>query len=123
MPVLVREQDALTAELPTVVQNLLNILGGPNVAVIGGVSKTSAVADWARGEREPKSQDQEVRLRVALRLALILKQRFGDKTVRAWFLGANHELEDESPIAVLVHGETGAVQKPLLTAARAFIQL
>ena len=119
-----RETERVVAEpLPEVVRRLVDTLGGPNVAVIGGVSKTSAVAEWIRGEREPKSEDREMRLRLGLQLALIIKARHGDKTVRAWFLGANHRLGDEMPIALLARAVLGDVQRKLLAAARAFVDL
>jgi hypothetical protein len=109
--------------LPDVVRSLVCILGGPNVAVIGGVTKTSALAEWIRGDREPKSQDREMRLRLALQLAVTIKARHGDKTVRAWFLGANHRLGDEMPIALVARAPLAEVQRDLLAAARAFVDL
>jgi hypothetical protein len=99
------------------------ILGGPGVAIIGGVSKTSAVGEWMRGERAPRSENREQRLRLALRLALVIKERFGDETVRAWFMGANHRLDDEMPIALLAKLPLKKISKPLLGAARGFIQI
>ena len=65
------DERVLGMELPSVVSELVAHLGGANVAIIGGVSKTSLVAEWMRGVR-PKSEDRAMRLRLALRLALIV---------------------------------------------------
>jgi hypothetical protein len=116
------DEGVLGMELPAVVSELVAHLGGPNVAIIGGVSKTSLVAEWMRGGR-PKSEDRAMRLRLALRLALIVGSRFSDESVRAWFWGANQRLDDEAPIAVIADLPLRKIQKDLLGAARGFVQM
>jgi hypothetical protein len=116
--------DQVTAEeFPKVVQRLVDILGGPNVAYLGGVTRTSALAEWIRGERAPKSEDRENRLRLALQLSLIIKERFSDKSVRAWFWGANRRFEDNAPIAILGTQSLIKVQSALIGAANEFVSL
>ncbi|MBV8749589.1 MAG: hypothetical protein JO103_07730 [Candidatus Eremiobacteraeota bacterium] len=110
-----------SAPLPSVVEQLVAVLGGPNVAVIGDVRATSAVGEWIRGAREPRG-DREQRLRLALQAALTIRERHGDKTVRAWFLGANHRLDDHMPITVIATSrDLGEMQRTVLAAARAFV--
>src|ERR1700761_7286610 len=77
-----RDREVLAMDLASVVKELVAVLGGPNVAVIGGVSKTSLVAEWGRGVR-PKSEDRAVRLRLALRLSRIIGARYSPEVVRA----------------------------------------
>ncbi|MEA2689816.1 MAG: hypothetical protein QOJ39_3673 [Candidatus Eremiobacteraeota bacterium] len=115
-------EHVLAMELALVVRELVTILGGPNVAVIGGVRNTSLVSDWMQGKSRPKNQDREMKLRLALRLARIVGRRFANETVRAWFRGADDLLDDEAPIGLLAERPHAEIQKGLLVAARAFVQ-
>lgn len=115
------EEQVFGMAFDQVVGELVECLGGPNVALIGGVSKTSLVADWIRGGR-PKSDERAMRLRLALRLARILLSRFSSESVRAWFWGANRRLDDEAPIAVIAQRPLQEIQKDLLGAARWAVQ-
>lgn len=109
----------LTMSFAAVVRELVDWLGGPSVALIGDVTKTSLVAKWVKGGL-PKTEDRERRLRLALRLARIVGSRFSPESVRAWFWGANRRLDDETPIAVITELPLKDVQKTLLAAARGF---
>jgi hypothetical protein len=115
------DEQVLGMAFPDVVRELVDVLGAPNVALIGGVSKTSLVADWLKGTR-PKSDDRAMRVRLALRLARIVRSRFACESVQAWFWGANRRLDDEAPIAVLSDQPFRDIQRPLLGAAREFVQ-
>jgi len=116
-------EEVLAEPMTSVVGQLVDILGGPTVAVIGGVTKTSAVGEWMRGQRAPRSEDREMRLRLALQVALTIKERpHTDKTVRAWFLGANQRLNDSMPVTVIASSEDlGEMQRSVLEAARGFV--
>ena len=104
------------------VDELVWALGGKNVALIGGVTRTSAVAEWRRGI--PPRGDREHRLRLAWQITAILRQRYDPPTIRAWFWGAKDQFADEAPIAMLSAAdavELLKLQAPLLRAARAAI--
>jgi hypothetical protein len=112
----------LVMELAPVVHELVGVLGGPDVAVIGGVGSTGLVSDWMNGRARPKTHDREMKLRLALRLTRILRARFRPEAVRAWFWAADDRLDDEAPIGLLTQQPHSEIQKPLLIAARAFVQ-
>lgn len=120
--VLERTEDVLATDLTQVVAQLVDILGARAVALIGGVNHTRLVRDWMDGTRRPKSEDREHRLRLALRVARSLDARFGASTVRAWFWGANRQLDDEMPIAVLAKRPLDEC-KQIIVAAEAFAQI
>jgi len=110
------------AKFSDVVRDLATVLGGRTVAVIGGVNKTSAVGEWMRGERTPRGVDAERRLRLAYQVVSILRDRLGDdETVRAWMLGANWHLKDQSPIAVIARGPIDQAAKAVLGTTREFV--
>lgn len=113
-------EEAALREMPTVVQDLVDLLGGPSVAVLGGVKQTRMVGSWIRDGVQPRP-DAEIRLRLAERVAAILRSRFSDKSVRAWFFGANHWLDDEIPLAVIATGDQAEAARNVLGAARAAI--
>jgi len=117
------EYEALVRTLPEAVRELACVLGGRTVAVIGGVNKTSAVGEWMRGERVPRGADAEQRLRLALQVVLILRERgLDDATIRAWMLGIHWRLKDESPIALIARGALDKVSKLVLADAREYVQ-
>jgi hypothetical protein len=113
---------ATVAEFRDVARELTGVLGGPNVAFIGGVRRTATVSEWIAGA-DPSNDEREQRLRLALRLVLILKPRFGQKTIRAWFLGANRALGLDAPIAVLATRPPTESAKALILAAEAALEL
>jgi len=106
-----------------VVAELVAILGRHNVAAIGRAPRTSVVADWINAKQPAPHADVEARLRLALRLLRIIQTRFSGSTASAWLQGANPELDDELPIALVAVAPLSKVQKELLNAARAFVQM
>jgi len=108
---------------PEVVAELTTILGRHNVAAIGGAKRTSVVADWISAKRTARDPESDARLRFALRLARIIGSRFSKSSVSAWFQGANPDLDDELPIALVAIAPLDEVQMRLLAAARAFVQI
>lgn len=99
-----------------VVSELVDLLGATTVAVIGGVTETRAVQQWANG-REPQRAHT---LRFALQIATMIAT-LGDKhVIRAWFHGSNPRLEDRTPMMMLRERPLTEVQGPLIAAVRAF---
>jgi len=114
------EASALRA-FPTIVHDLVSILGVRAVGVLGGVSQSRMVSGWIGGTK-PRGE-AESRLRLAMRAASILRERLPDEAVRAWFLGSNHNLEDETPLTLVATGDLGTDSKRVLNAARATLSL
>ncbi len=114
---------AMLADVRDLVRDLAKVLGGQAVAVIGGVKQTRMVGAWIRGENQPQP-DRLNRLRLAAKVAAILSARFSPDAVRAWFMGANHRLDDEMPLALIAMSDNvAATSKDVLSAARATLAL
>ena len=105
---------SITRPIAEVASDLQSTLGQRLAAVIVGVADAKAVGRWARKERAPHS-DTETRLRAALRVVLLLRERYAPETVRAWFGGMNPLLNDRAPALVL-----DANPEEVLEAAREF---
>lgn len=110
---------AMTLKSVEVVRELTGILGSKVVALIGGVKDTRSVRAWLRNDSPPSNLDA---LRLALRVADIIRTRDRDDVVRAWFGGTNQMLDGKNPaLFVARHYEQYADQRKILDAARAFI--
>ncbi len=95
---------------------LQDVLGQKLVAHMAGVADPKTVGRWARGERTPRN-DAEHRLREAYRIFQLLLTQESPHTVRAWFVGLNPQLDDESPASAIGEGRT----RDALVAAKAFL--
>ena len=102
-----REAHRTTVEssMADIVGFLQEVLGQKLVAYIAGVSDPKAVARWASGDRTPRNASEE-RLRGAYQVFQMLNTEEASHTIRAWFLGLNPQLGDESPAAALHEGRT-----------------
>jgi len=94
---------------------LLRILGKHLLALIVGRDSRS-VARWAAGENHP-GHVEERKLRNAFQIFELLASVESDHTVRAWFMGMNPQLNDDSPAEALAAERF----QDVAAAARAFI--
>jgi len=107
---------AMEIPIQEVVTELVDRLGAPLVAVIGGVGETRAVLQWTKS-RTPQRPNV---LRFALQLATMIA-RMGDyEMARAWFEGSNPQLDDAVPALILRDRPLADVQSNLMAAARSF---
>jgi hypothetical protein len=109
--------EAMGLPVEEVVTQLVGLLGATTVAVIGGVKETRAVQQWQTGSREPQRPHA---LRFALQLALMIASHASRSLARAWFHGANPQLDDRVPLVLLRDEPLEKVQVPLMVAVRAF---
>ena len=100
-----------------VVRELSLSLGATMVATIGGVKETRAVHQWMI-DRDPQRPHV---LRFALQIALMLTSRADREFTQAWFHAANPRLDDRIPMLLLRDLPLDEIQRPLLNAARAFV--
>ena len=107
---------AMEMPIQAVVTELVDLLGAPLVAVIGGVSETRAVTQWA-SNRSPQRPNV---LRFALQIATMIARTKDRELARAWFEGSNPYLEDGVPALLLRDKPLADIQGNLMTAARAF---
>lgn len=106
---------AMRVDVHTVAQFLQETLGQRITAVACGLKDPKTIGRWARGE-VPRSEEAERRLRDLFHVTRILLLHDTDRTARAWILGANPQLDDQSPLERLHAGDFRSV----LEAARAF---
>jgi hypothetical protein len=95
---------------------LQEVLGQKLVAHIAGVSDPRSVARWTAGERAPRAE-YEQHLRCAYQTFQLLLAEESSQTVRAWFLGLNPQLDDQSPAECIREGDF----RNVLLAAKAFL--
>jgi hypothetical protein len=95
---------------------LQGVLGTKLVARIVGVNDSKTITRWAKGERAPRD-DNEQRLRDTYLVFRTLTEAESQYTIRAWFVGLNPVLGDESPAMALREGRT----REVLLAAKAFL--
>ena len=93
---------------------LSRVLGRQLVGLIVG-KDARTVLRWNAGETKPAAP-QERKLRDSYQIYLTLAAVEGDHTIRAWFMGMNPQLDDESPAEVIAAGRA----KDVMAAARAF---
>ena len=101
------------------VARLRGMLGAKLVAYLGSVRETRAVRQWAEGTRTP-SPDVVNRLRMAYRIAALLRENDSAAVVQAWFQGMSPRLDDVAPARLLREGELDQVGPSVLASARAF---
>lgn len=107
--------DALQLSPQDVSSELARVLGRQLLGVI--VDKGArTIHRWIADESKPSLEDER-RLRNAYQVYLLLASVEGDHTVRAWFMGMNPQLEDESPADALAADRA----REVMSAARAFV--
>lgn len=111
---------AVRAPFPEVAARLREVLGPKLTAYLGSVKETRAVNQWADEGREP-SESTQLRLRLALQVALMIATADDAAVTRAWFQGMNPQLDDRSPARLLREGDLDEVGPEVLGAARAFL--
>ena len=104
------------ASVAAIAAFLQDVLGQKLVAYMAGVSDPKTVGRWAKGDREPRGA-AEHRLREAYTIFQLLQTKESPHTVRAWFVGLNPQLDDESPAKAMSEGRT----RDALVAAKSFL--
>lgn len=108
---------SVQASLSDIAAFLQENFGQKLVAHMVGVQDPKSVGRWATGQRVPKNPEYELRLRTIHQVFTLLAEAEAPDTVRAWFVGLNPQLGDESPAAAIGEGRL----KDVLGAARAFL--
>lgn len=98
-----------------VARRLVNHLGATAVAVLSGSKDAKAPYRWMKTTTPTASASE--RLRTAHRVWQMLADGENEHTARAWFVGSNPLLGEQSPLLVLREGRCTEVLK----AATAFL--
>ena len=114
-------EESVRLPTPELVERLRDLLGAKLVAYVGSVRETRAVRQWSDAA-DPRTPSADVvnRLRLAYRIAALLRERDSATVVQAWFQGMNPRLDDVAPARLLREGDLDQVGPEVLAAARAF---
>lgn len=91
-------------------------LGQRLTARITNINDARQVGKWANGTSVPR-QEAEERLRAALQVFQLIQDAESLYTARAWMIGMNPQLQDESPLTVIADGRF----RDVMVAARAYV--
>lgn len=108
-------QAALSTDTAALISDLADHLGYNLVAHMAGSSHRQDVYRWARRGVEPRSKAY-TRLLTAYRAYHMIAETHDPDTARAWLIGANPRLAEDSPADRIREGDYLAV----ITAAQAF---
>ena len=108
---------AIVQPTPQVAGELQQLLGQKLVAFMVRVDDPKTIGRWASEKHLPRDIDVERRLRDTYQVFRLLLTKESPYTVRAWFVGLNPQLNDESPATAIREGRSRAV----FVAARAFL--
>lgn len=97
------------------VEALISKLGTRLVCFVVGKDK-STITRWKASE-SPLPLEASQALRTIYQVFRLLESSESDHTIRAWFIGMNPQLDDESPLEAVQKGQ----HKEVMAAARAFL--
>lgn len=109
-------RETTEASIDDVVRFLQELFGQKLVAIMAGVSDPKSVGRWASKETTPRTEADR-RLRDTSVIVRLLLTEESPHTVRAWFVGLNPQLDDESPAHAISKGRT----RDALVAAKSYL--
>lgn len=92
-------REATRKPVREIATELQDALGQRLVAYGCAIRSPKLVGRWATGEHDPRD-DAAARLRMLYRVYFLLREdgEYDDATIRAFLLGSNPDLDDETPI-------------------------
>ena len=108
-------RSTVTSTIADVAMYLQEVLGQKLVAYLADVSGPKTVGRWASGAQHPRP-DAEQRLRAAYQVFAFLQSGDSAHTARAWLIGLNPQLDDESPVTAIRDGRL----RDVMTAAKSY---
>lgn len=101
-----------------ITRKLEQVLSRRLTAVIAGVKDGKTIARWASDDTTEIQYNKEQRLRMTFQIVLLLLgSQDSPQMVKAWFIGLNPQLGDESPAEVIRKGQL----QEAWNAAQAFV--
>lgn len=89
---------------------------GPHLTAYIAEKNVSTIARWAKGEQKPPGDRIERRMRETYRIFQILTTTDSNHVARAWLIGMNPQLDEETPADALREDKL----RDVLAAAKAF---
>lgn len=115
-PTAAAHQKAVTFEVKDIARYLQEAFGQKLVAYMAGVADPKRVGLWAQGSQLPRDE-AERHLRAAFQIFHLILAQDSAHVTRAWFIGMNPQLDDDSPAEAIREGRL----KEALAAARVFV--
>lgn len=109
-------KQAVNLEIAEVAGYLQENLGQRLTALLAGLSDPKGVGRWARGENRPQPP-MDRRLREAYQVFHVVQSVESPHTARAWFIGLNPQLDEESPAEAIAKDRF----REVMAAARSFV--
>ncbi|MER7540078.1 XRE family transcriptional regulator [Streptomyces sp. NPDC097704] len=110
-------QASTEVSIAEIAQFLQDTFSQRTVAFIAGIRDAKQVGRWCREVNAPRV-DSEVRLRTAFQIFRYIEECENRHIARAWMLGMNPQLEDDSPLQALAEDRFNDV----MAAARSYRQ-
>jgi hypothetical protein len=101
---------------------LLETIGARFTTAAVGLADARTVRRWRDDQLEPREHDVTARLAILFRLMRAVTDVYSPAVAAAFLRSANPQLDDASPLLTLRDGDPDVVQRPLLAAARAFLE-
>jgi hypothetical protein len=101
---------------------LLDSIGARFITAAVGLQDARTVRRWRNEQIEPREHDVAGRLAILYRITRAIADVYSPAVAAAFLRAANPQLDDTSPLMLLRDGDPDDVQKPLLAAARAFLE-
>lgn len=99
-----------------IIRFLQESLGTKLTSFIAGVDPKT-VSRWTADEAGDPRPETETKLRETYRIFQLLQSVESPHTIRAWFMGMNPQLDDQSPAEAIAAGDA----RGALAAARVFV--
>lgn len=115
----VDERNATVLPFTEVADWLQIQLGQQLTAYVAGLRDAKVVGRWRSGRAQPRAA-AELRLRFAYDAVRLVADAYDARTARAWLLGSNSRLDDESPVWLIREAETSDDLRLVVAAASAF---
>lgn len=105
-------------DIHEVVRRLNTHLGPTLVAALSGTKDRRQPIRWAKPDGPAPGADFENRLRLARRVWLAIADAESDSVARAWFIGGNPRLSEDTPLTAIREDR----HREVVAAATAFLE-
>jgi hypothetical protein len=109
--------DTVQKSVSDVARFLQENFGQRLTAFIAGIEDPKQVGKWCSGHNSPRI-DSELRLRASYQVFQMITLAENCHTARAWMIGMNPQLEDDSPVQAIADDR----HKDVMAAARSYIK-
>jgi len=97
-------EETVRIDIHEMVRRLLNHLGPTAVALLSGAKDRKVAHGWARADGPTPRDEAQKRLQMAHRMWILIVSAENEHVTRAWFIGSNPRLGEQSPLIALREG-------------------